>query len=194
MAKIKYEMVGKKFGKWLVLGRATLLQSKNKTRSEWICVCECGTEKVCDGYYLRKGKTKSCGCGAIEESRLKRRIGQGLSGRNQLFLKYKIEARNRKLSWGLSLEEFSLLTKQNCYYCNQSPHKFYNNNGSTSVEAKEYSKYLYNGIDRKDNSDGYMPENSVTCCWKCNKMKGSMGYDTFINTIKEIFNNLKEKV
>lgn len=28
----------------------------------WLCACDCGNKRIVDGYNLRKGKTKSCGC------------------------------------------------------------------------------------------------------------------------------------
>jgi hypothetical protein len=189
---MKYDLTGMKFGRWEVLRRASHLECKDPKRSQWVCVCECGTNNICDGYYLRRGRTQSCGCLSKELARSRRRKGEGVSGKNQLFLKYKIEAKNRGHEWGLSIEQFSTLTKQNCHYCNKEPYRLYNNNGSKSTEAREYSKYLYNGIDRKNNYLGYVPENTVACCWGCNKMKGSISYEDFIKTIQDIYNNLNK--
>jgi len=36
------------------------------------------------------------------------------------------------------------------------------------------------GIDRKDNSSGYVESNVVPCCEVCNKAKLCMGYEEFI--------------
>ena len=56
------DLSGMTFSKWTVLQRVP-----SKTgRSQWLCRCECGTERAVDGYSLRIGTTKSCGC--IRES------------------------------------------------------------------------------------------------------------------------------
>jgi len=43
--------------------------------------------------------------------------------------------------------------------------------------------YKYNGIDRKINSRGYTPDNSLPCCRTCNFMKKDMDYQTFVDWI-----------
>lgn len=53
------DLVGQRFGKWLVLARA----DKNKNESQmFLCRCECGTEKLVRGAHLRAGDSKNCGC------------------------------------------------------------------------------------------------------------------------------------
>lgn len=54
------DLTGKRFGKWVVIERA---YSQNMSRgAKWLCRCDCGTEKVVWGKYLRNGKSYSCGC------------------------------------------------------------------------------------------------------------------------------------
>lgn len=48
-------LVGKKFGRWLVIGR-------DNTKHLWLCRCECGTERYISTGKLNAGATKSCGC------------------------------------------------------------------------------------------------------------------------------------
>lgn len=47
-------------------GRLTVLQrapnAPGSRHSQWLCICDCGTEKVIAGHNLRTGKTRSCGC------------------------------------------------------------------------------------------------------------------------------------
>ena len=49
----------------LKVGKLTCLKpvktGKNKN-SEWLCECECGTQKIINGCDLRRNRTKSCGC------------------------------------------------------------------------------------------------------------------------------------
>lgn len=51
------QMAGKRFGALVVLRRAP----RTHRQADWICRCDCGTECVKRGYYLRQNKVKSCG-------------------------------------------------------------------------------------------------------------------------------------
>lgn len=53
-----------------------LSHKENKLKSRgshifWNCVCDCGTKIVVNGYDLRRGHVKSCGCYKIEGNNLK---------------------------------------------------------------------------------------------------------------------------
>ncbi|HEY8560533.1 MAG TPA: hypothetical protein VIL74_09160 [Pyrinomonadaceae bacterium] len=52
--------IGDKFGKLTIIAAADSLDKRNKTA--WLCVCECGTQKVIRQSHLRTGIAKSCGC------------------------------------------------------------------------------------------------------------------------------------
>ena len=81
----------------------------------------------------------------------------------------------------LTKEEFKILTSSDCYYCGQNPNQLHNTN-----KNKFNGNYIHNGVDRVDNSKGYIINNCVACCWKCNKMKGSWTQEEFINHCKKI--------
>lgn len=70
-------------------------------------------------------------------------------------------AENKGLNWMLTLEEFHKLTSACCFYCGRPP-------------SQKSRSYVYNGIDRQDNLKGYYAWNCVTCCWECNRIKGSL--------------------
>ena len=53
------DLMGQKFGRLTVIQRAGFDKRRN---SNWLCKCECGTEKIIAGRSLRRGHTKSCGC------------------------------------------------------------------------------------------------------------------------------------
>lgn len=56
-------MLGKKFGKLLVISRAeSHILPSGGVYDKWNCVCDCGNHTVSFGRHLRKGKTQSCGC------------------------------------------------------------------------------------------------------------------------------------
>ena len=161
------------------------LDRVEKKRSFWECLCDCGKITIKDGAHIRKGSTKSCGCYKH------RKVDRGESSFNSLYLEYKIGADKRGLDFDLTKEQFKILTKQNCHYCNVKPaQELVNRCKKLSKEAQEYGKYIYNGVDRKDNSIGYILENALPCCRICNRAKWTLGYDEFIEYI-ERFKTLK---
>lgn len=55
----KIDMIGKRFGKLVVISEA----GKIDHQFSWVCLCDCGkTTKPIRGTSLRKGETGSCGC------------------------------------------------------------------------------------------------------------------------------------
>lgn len=46
--------------------------------------------------------------------------------------------------------------------------------------------YTFNGIDRKNRSEGYTPENTVSCCPTCNYAKGKLEAETFLTHVLSI--------
>jgi len=52
------EMVGKRFGRLIVLSMA----AKKSSSTHWNCLCDCGGKSTSAGYALRSGVTQSCGC------------------------------------------------------------------------------------------------------------------------------------
>ena len=68
-------------------------------------------------------------------------------------------------------DEFNFLSKNNCYYC---------------------GKPGPNGIDRVDNSKGYVTGNCVPCCKHCNYVKGALSVTDF-KTWTERFVNHQNK-
>lgn len=64
--KNKKDLVGKRFGKLVVLREDKNRKKKNKkdTSAFWICQCDCGNIKSINGVSLRRGATNGCGCGA----------------------------------------------------------------------------------------------------------------------------------
>lgn len=56
---MKREMLGKQFGRLIVIGEAKREQSRKRY---WLCRCQCGAETVVEESHLKDGHTKSCGC------------------------------------------------------------------------------------------------------------------------------------
>lgn len=77
------------------------------------------------------------------------------------------------------MDEFTVLTQQRCYYCGAAP--------MTEHRARLYrGAYLYNGIDRRDNDEGYTPANALPCCQTCNYMKRDLSFDDFMDWIDRL--------
>lgn len=53
-----FDMIGKQYGDLTVIS----FDRSENNRRYWKCKCKCGNETVVDGYKLRSGHTKSCGC------------------------------------------------------------------------------------------------------------------------------------
>ena len=53
------DLTGQRFGRLTVLERA---ENGNRGKVYWLCRCDCGNTARVEGYRLRKGETRSCGC------------------------------------------------------------------------------------------------------------------------------------
>ena len=94
----------------------------------------------------------------VESIRPARRFGQAKS-----------LAKRRGLSWTVPQELYESLIACSCHYCGGSL-------PSTGV-----------GLDRKENRQGYEPENVVPCCTRCNVVKGAnLSYPEMVIAMRAI--------
>lgn len=110
----------------------------------------------------------------MEEANRKRR--ESLDAHYKI---YQRTARLKKLKFEFSEEEFKTLVVNPCYYC-------------SIIDEKGF-----NGIDRMNQSVGYIQSNGVSCCAMCNWLKGSLDSATFIKRIRHIhsfYNGTEPKV
>lgn len=163
------DMQGQRFGKLLVIDK---LKIEGKRGLSWACKCDCGKETIAFGGHLRAGKRVSCGCQAEEKIEA--------SGVNLLFSIYKRKSKLKSRIFNLSYDDFRILIKGDCYYCGVVP--------SQKIERQKTDKVqiIYNGIDRKDSSIGYVKDNCVSCCKRCNVSKSDMSYEKWIGHLKQI--------
>jgi hypothetical protein len=169
-------------------GRLVVIKNTNKKTNDksiiWLCKCDCGKEKEINGSSLRKGSTKSCGCLQKEVASNNGYEDRTLSAFNVLYGNYEHGAKNRNLEFNLTKEQFGTLTKQICFYCGFEPNQ---------ISKCNTGIYVYNGIDRLDNNIGYEIDNCVPCCGYCNAMKRAHTQEEFMNKVKSIYDNLKNK-
>lgn len=83
-------------------------------------------------------------------------------------IKYKAE--KRKKDWHLTHEQAFKLITSSCLYCGYTP------KWPTSRV----------GIDRVDNSIGYIEGNCVPCCFTCNSAKGTLSLQEFKNWVLRV--------
>ncbi|KKM93422.1 hypothetical protein LCGC14_1208540 [marine sediment metagenome] len=189
LIKEKIDEVGNRYGRLLVISEADKRTKYNKI--QWNCLCDCGKEAIVSGNNMRRGTTRSCGCLQLEKVRLKK----GEAAFNHLFLQHKGRARRKSMEFTLSKERFRKLTSGNCIYCGVEPRYIKSKGGKKDL----YGSYVYNGIDRVDNGLGYILDNCVTCCGRCNSMKEMMDQDNFIAHIVMVYKyqsnlQLQEKI
>lgn len=88
------------------------------------------------------------------------------------YLTCRTGARNRKLAFTISYEQFSSTKGKPCNYC--------------GVPLARCS------MDRVKNSEGYINGNVVPACWDCNRMKHAMTKEHFLAHCKRIVLNNKK--
>jgi hypothetical protein len=142
--------------------------------------------KGIDQYGCRIWSTRCINCGASANKKICSMKGckfcrcrlKGECGLNKLFGRYKLKAKNWGRLFSLSLEQVKKITSSNCHYCGIEPNMIINSGGGCNPTG--WSDYIYNGIDRKDNSLGYVLDNCLPCCKYCNQAKHLYSYDEFI--------------
>jgi hypothetical protein len=148
------DLIGRTFDKWTVISRNP---NSGDSNLRWICKCVCGHTGFVSSHRLMKGKSKGCKRCANRQA-IRIRPFEALF--NRLVL---CGAREHK-PCSLTYEEFfSFAQETHCHYCN------------ADIKWAEYclgkNGSGYN-LDRKDNDKGYVADNVVVCCKKCNQAKG----------------------
>jgi hypothetical protein len=191
------DLKGRRFGRLLVIEKANRPSTLKDRNQYWLCKCDCGNEKIIRSHSLLNDLTISCGCYNREKASemAKKQIGTkrpnqslefGMAALHALYSHYRISARRRNLPFEVSIERFVELIDGDCSYCGcvASQIKF---------EKGYNGYYIYNGIDRIDNTKGYVNDNVTTCCGKCNRMKWQMTMEEFEEHIIQVYNFLMDK-
>lgn len=76
------------------------------------------------------------------------------------FTKSRQQAKTRNILWSLTKDFYCMIVKTPCYYCDDQL-------GDTKENCGV-------GLDRIDNSKGYENNNVVSCCAKCNFVRGTV--------------------
>jgi hypothetical protein len=106
---------------------------------------------------------------------------------SQIWGDYVSTAKEYGKTFSLTQAEFLELITTDCHYCGRPPHLA---RKPRHLGENNNQPFVYNGIDRMNCKQGYDYVNCVPCCFRCNKMKGSMDYDVFTAHVQMIAENI----
>jgi len=169
------DYVGEEFGKIKVvkfIKRSSKID--NKRGHLWKVKCRfCDSEYEYQTSALTRDGFKGCSCNKEDPK---------LSSKKSVYCQYKKNAEQKNLKFNLSLEEFINICNSSCYYCGVE-------DSNEKDQHDLFSSWKYNGIDRVDNSKGYIKDNCVAACFKCNKMKSNYTQKEFLKHVERIYNS-----
>jgi hypothetical protein len=158
---------GQRFGKLTLIEKCAHPNPKRREKC-WRVKCDCGNERIVFPSGLRKGATASCGCG-LRKMYIRRKSESNVA-LTRVRNVYKNSARIRGIEWFLEDELFEAIIAYPCSYCGARP--------SNKTNHRDRS-ITYTGIDRIDNSLGYIPGNVIPCCFQCNQAKSTFTLKQF---------------
>jgi predicted SprT family Zn-dependent metalloprotease len=163
--------IGSTFGRLTVTG---VHKRDRQGLYHYHCQCECGKTTSARANNLTDGNTSSCGCARGRRGTNPRR-GSADSAIDYIIIAYKRSALQHGRAWALTREQVVVLIAATCHYCGMPP---------ATVKPTRQGPFLWNGIDRLHNDQGYTPENSVTCCRTCNVAKNIMSIEVFAQWVQ----------
>lgn len=99
------------------------------------------------------------------------------------FGNYRLRARHRGHAFELTRDEFIAIACRPCHYCGDPPNQ-------TTNRLHFNGPFVYNGIDRKDSARGYVADNCLPCCGRCNTMKSDLPYGEFLRRVATIYDRI----
>lgn len=174
--------IGQKIGEFTIT-------SFDKDTKHYTLTCSCGntTEGASDhvtrkiANLMAEGFTSCMQCShkMRAELEISKKQNATIYTFKDVYREYVKKAKSREINFELSIEEASELFKSNCYYCGAKPSNL--RKRDTGIEV------FYQGIDRTDNSLGYVQGNVVPCCKYCNFAKFDRSHDQFLEHVSTIY-------
>lgn len=173
------DLVGKRFGRWLVLERV----EKNKNRVyKWKCVCDCGKIGYPNTSTLNRGESESCGCKQVENTSKAKKNQQKNNSIGDIcrshFANIKTSASQRNIPIELDMQylwELFLEQKERCVFTGL---KLDFGNKDLNWQKRRYDTTA--SLDRKDSNKGYVKGNVQWVHKVINKAKNSMTDEEFL--------------
>jgi hypothetical protein len=101
---------------------------------------------------------------------LRLRLSPEESTARRIYSRYKHRANKKGIPFDFPYEAFRLLLTWNCAYCGLKPDLLAKGKRGT--------------LDQVSPSMGYVGENLIACCWKCNRAKSVMTQKEFLEWIR----------
>lgn len=174
-------LVGMRYGMLTV----TAITKNQNNHTRLVCLCDCGNTKLLTYISLVHHEHKSCGCKIVKGANHWLSKGEMGTAFTSVYHNYKTKAKSRDYVFDLTQDEFKRICIMNCVYCNRVP-----SNRNKSINKAIV--FVYNGIDRVDNTKGYTVDNCVPCCKICNRAKADMSHHEFIEFISTVYHNYVE--
>lgn len=165
------------------------IASYNEEKGTYTLQCKCGNTSEGDSTHVTRkisnllsdGFTACMECYHKYKAELKLNQEQQalLYTHKDVYREYVKKSKERGIEFTLSLEEAAPLFKSNCYYCGNAP----SNKRTRDTGITAY----YQGLDRVDNSVGYILSNVVPCCKYCNAFKLDRSKEIFLKHVEQIY-------
>ena len=142
--KPKKNLLGQRFGRWLVIAEAPSV-----SRTQWLCRCDCGVEKNVLTIHLTRGKSVSCGCYKDEKTAARLKTHRMTESDE-----YRIWSLMKGRCCNPNIPHYDIYGGRGIRVCDrwlESFEAFYSDMGPRP--SKEYS------IDRINNNGNYEPGN-----------------------------------
>ena len=149
------------------IGRLTVRDCTEKEPRIWTVECDCGTMMRLPETVLYKGRIRRC------NKTRHRKISPDERKARRIYYNYKNRAIKKGIPFDLVYDAFKLMLTWNCAYCGFKP---------------------IGGLDQVFPSEGYTGHNTIPCCWKCNRAKGDMTQQAFLEWIKLIAENMHTSI
>ncbi len=156
-------MYGKVFGRLTVISSNAMVRVEGKAHKRkkyWLCRCACGLEKYVAGSRLNEGKTKSCGCLAVEVKR--RKHPDSLASNPPLKRTYSSYYNMLSRCYNEKVPNYDDYGGRGITVCDRWRGSFENFLEDMGIRPENRS------IGRKDNNGNYEPDN---CRWETTRQQ-----------------------
>ena len=160
-----HKLIGGRFGRLVAISRVPgTVPGKN---AKWNFQCDCGNRCVYDSRIVgSRGCLAHVACPECE-NRYGPEWKRGHLSLEMAFYAAGSSGNRKKREFLITIDEYDLITTgKGCFYC-----------GANEGRC---------GLDRKDSRLGYVFDNCVPCCLRCNRMKTNLSVCDFLEHVKKI--------